>query len=57
MNVNNTAWYVSAVLPYSTVKNLIDRNVGQFGMLVAAILLCWACASSAFTPCAKTSRI
>lgn len=38
MNVNNTAWYVSAVLPYSTVKNLIDRNVGQFGMLVAAIL-------------------
>ena len=24
MNVNNTAWYVSAVLPYSTVKNLID---------------------------------
>lgn len=38
MNVNNTAWYVSAVLPYSTVKNLIDRNVGQFGLLVAAIL-------------------
>ncbi len=38
MNVNNTAWYVSAVLPHSTVKNLIDRNVGQFGMLVAAIL-------------------
>lgn len=38
MNVNNTAWYVSAVLPYSTVKGLIDRNVGQFGVLVAAIL-------------------
>lgn len=38
MNVNNTSWYVSAVLPYSTVKGLIDRNVGQFGLLVAAIL-------------------
>ena len=38
MNVNNTAWYVSAVLPYSTVKDLIDRNMGQFGLLVAAIL-------------------
>lgn len=38
MNVNNTSWYVSAVLPYSTVKGLIDRNVGQFGVLVAAIL-------------------
>ena len=38
MNVNNTSWYISAVLPYSTVKNLIDRNVGQFGLLVAAIL-------------------
>lgn len=38
MNVNNTSWYVSAVLPYSTVKGLIDRNMGQFGLLVAAIL-------------------
>lgn len=38
MNVYNTSWYISAVLPYSTVKNLIDRNVGQFGLLVAAIL-------------------
>ena len=57
MNVNNTAWYVSAVLPYSTVKNLIDRNVGQFGMLVAAILFVLGVCASAFTPCAKTSRI
>ena len=39
MNINTTAWYVSAVLPYSTVKKLIDRNVGQFGLLVAAILI------------------
>ncbi len=39
MNVNNTAWYVSAVLPYSTVKDLIDRNMSQFGLLVSAILI------------------
>ncbi len=39
MNEGGTSWYVSAVLPYSTVKDLIDHNVGQFGLLVSAILL------------------
>ena len=57
MNVNNTAWYVSAVLPYSTVKNLIDRNVGQFGMLVAAILFVLGVCVISFYAMRKTSRI
>ena len=39
MNEGGTSWYISAVLPYSTVKDLIDHNVGQFGLLVSAILL------------------
>lgn len=39
MNEGGTAWYVSAVLPYSTVKGLIDHNVGQFGLFIAATLL------------------
>ena len=39
MNEGGTSWYVSAVLPYSAVKDLIDHNVGQFGLLVSAILL------------------
>lgn len=38
MNVGGTSWYVSAVLPYSTVKNLVDSNMGRFALLIAAVL-------------------
>lgn len=30
MNEGGATWYVSAVLPYSSVRRLIDKNVGQF---------------------------
>lgn len=38
MNAGGTAWYVSAVLPYSTVTNLVDSNMGRFALLIAAVL-------------------
>lgn len=38
MNLGGTSWYISAVLPYSEVTNLVDSNMGRFGLLVTAIL-------------------
>lgn len=38
MNIGGTAWYVSAVIPYSTVTNLVDSNIGRFVLLTAAVL-------------------
>lgn len=38
MNVGGAAWYVSAVIPYSTVTHLVDSNMGRFVLLTTAVL-------------------
>lgn len=38
MNLGGTAWYVSAILSYSEVLQLVDDNLGRFGLLAVAIL-------------------
>ncbi len=38
MNAGGTAWYVSAELPYATVTDLVDSNMGRFTLLIAAVL-------------------
>ncbi len=38
MNLEGTSWFVSAVMPYSGAIQLVNENMGKFGILVAAIL-------------------
>ncbi len=38
MNLNGTSWFVSAVMPYSGAIQLVNENMGKFGILIAAIL-------------------
>lgn len=56
MNEGSTSWYVSAVLPYSTVRRLIDKNVGQFGILISAILTVLAAAVLVFYTMRKNQQ-
>lgn len=56
MNEGGATWYVSAVLPYSSVKRLIDQNVGQFGILVATILTVLAAAVLVFYAMRKNQQ-
>ena len=56
MNEGSTSWYVSAVLPYSTVRRLIDKNVTQFGILISAILLVLAAAVLVFYAMRKNQQ-
>lgn len=38
MNLGGVSWFVSAVMPYSGAIQLVNENMGKFGILVAAIL-------------------
>ena len=38
MNLGGTSWFVSAVMPYSGAIQLVNENMGKFGILVVAIL-------------------
>ena len=39
MNVGDTAWYVSAILPYSQVTKQISQSTSRFGLLIASVFL------------------
>ena len=39
MNLGNTAWYVSAVIPYSQVTKQIRENMNRYSLLIGAIFL------------------
>jgi two-component system, cell cycle sensor histidine kinase and response regulator CckA len=39
MNVGGTTWYVSASVPYSEVRSIVDSNLGRMGALLAAIFI------------------
>lgn len=56
MNEGGATWYVSAVLPYSSVRRLIDKNVGLFGVLISAILTVPAAALLVFYAMRKNQQ-
>lgn len=39
MNLGDTAWYVSAVIPYSQVIRQIQENTNRYSLLIASIFL------------------
>lgn len=39
MNLGDTAWYVSAVIPYSEVTEQIQENMNRYSLLIGAIFL------------------
>lgn len=56
MNEGGITWYVSAILPYSAVRRLIDKNVGQFGLLISAVLIVVALAVLGFYAMRKNQQ-
>lgn len=56
MNEGGVSWYVSAILPYSAVRRLIDKNVGQFGLLISAVLIVVALAVLGFYAMRKNQQ-
>lgn len=56
MNEGGATWYVSAVMPYSVVKDLVSHNVGQFALLISAILTMFAAAALSFYAMRKNQQ-
>lgn len=38
MNLGGTSWYISAVMPYSQVMQMVSENLGRFAILGTAVL-------------------
>lgn len=39
MNLNGTSWYISAVMPYSQVVQMVNENLNRFAFLVTVIFI------------------